>query len=169
MRHPFLRVDHLPALVEIARTRSDVGVLFRHALPRARIAVLECEVLGVGTVAEDDRKFSLVHRAKHVGAQHRSIVHGDRHVKIDPHAVTNFRSLLQRRHYVLRLPRVSADLAKRRWPGQARPCKVDARAVMPRVWVALPSPSFRAPRKPRRYRDYRDRFSWPSHKCLSWH
>src|SRR5580693_4178786 len=47
MRHPFLRIDHFPALIEIAGARGDVGMLFRHALPRAWIAVLEGEALGV--------------------------------------------------------------------------------------------------------------------------
>src|SRR4029077_21274529 len=55
LRHPFLRVDHFPALVDVARAVRDVRVLGDHALPRARVTVLESEPLGVGPVAEDDR------------------------------------------------------------------------------------------------------------------
>src|SRR6266404_5203858 len=37
VRHPFLRIDHLPALVEIAGAGGHVGMLLRHALPGAGI------------------------------------------------------------------------------------------------------------------------------------
>src|SRR5207248_11503659 len=46
MRHPFLRIDHLPALVEVARSGGHVRVRVGHALPSARIAVLKSEALG---------------------------------------------------------------------------------------------------------------------------
>ena len=55
VRHPFFRIDHFPALIEVARTGGDIRMLFGHALPGARIAVLEGEALGIGAVAEDDR------------------------------------------------------------------------------------------------------------------
>ncbi len=101
MRHPFLRVDHLPVLVGVAGAGGNVWMLFRHALPGARVAVLEGEVFGVGAVSEDDRIFSLFHRAKNIRAQHLAVVHGDRHVPVDPHAVTDFPSLQQRGHTLL--------------------------------------------------------------------
>ena len=96
VRHPFLRIDHFPALVEIARAGGDVGMLFRHALPGARIAVLEGKPLGVGAVAQDHRIAAFGDRAKHVGAQNKAVVHGDRHVPIDAHAVAGLAALLER-------------------------------------------------------------------------
>ena len=95
VRHPFFRIDHFPALVEIAGSGGDVGMLLRHALPCARIAVLEGEALGVWPVAEDDGILSVFHRAKDVGAQHQPVVHCDRNIPIDPHAVADLRPLLQ--------------------------------------------------------------------------
>ena len=55
VRNPFLRIDHFPALIEVARAGGDIGMLVRHALPGARIAVLEGKTLGVGAVAQDHR------------------------------------------------------------------------------------------------------------------
>jgi hypothetical protein len=94
MRHPFLRIDHFPALVEIAGARRDVGMLFRHALPRARIAVLEGEALGVGAVAQDHRIAAVLDGTENIGAQHQAVVHRDRHVPIDAHAVAGLAALL---------------------------------------------------------------------------
>ena len=94
VRHPFLRIDHLPALVEIAGAGGDVGMLFRHALPGARIAVLESKSLGVRPVAQDHRIAAGGDRAEHVGAQHQAVIHRDRHVPIDAHAVARFAALL---------------------------------------------------------------------------
>ena len=71
-------------------------MLFRHALPGARIAVLESEPLGIGAVAQDHRIAALGDRAEHVGAQHEAIVHRDRHVPVDVHAVAGFAALLMR-------------------------------------------------------------------------
>jgi hypothetical protein len=89
LRHPLLGIDHLPALVDVARAVRDVRVLGDHALPRARIAVLEREALGVGPVAQDDRIAPLGRRPLiwpiDVGAQHQAVVHGDRDVVIDAH------------------------------------------------------------------------------------
>src|SRR5499433_2184269 len=89
VRHPFLGIDHFPALVEVARASGDVGMLFGHALPRARIAILEREALGVGTVTQDHRIAAVLHRAEDVGAQHQTVVHLDRDVPIDAHAVAH--------------------------------------------------------------------------------
>ena len=93
VRHPFLRVHHLPALIEVRGSRCDVGMLFHHALPRARIAVLEREAFGVGAVGEDDRMPVLLDGPEHVGAQHEAVVHRDRHVPVDAHAVAGFTAL----------------------------------------------------------------------------
>src|SRR5215468_11756998 len=95
VRYPFLGIDHLPALVEVARAGGDVGMPFSHALPRARIAVLEREALGIGTVAQDHRIAAVLHRAKDVGAQHQTVVHLDRDVPVDAHAVAHLAAMLE--------------------------------------------------------------------------
>ena len=87
VRHPLFRIGHFPALVQIARSGGDVGMLFRHALPGAGVAVLEGEALGVGAVAQDHRIAALGDGAKHIGAQHEAVIHRDRHVPVDAHAV----------------------------------------------------------------------------------
>src|SRR6185312_3626376 len=71
--HPFLRVYHFPALVDVARAVRDVRVLRDHSLPGARVAVLESEPLGVGPVAEDDRIAPLRLWPEHVGTQHEAV------------------------------------------------------------------------------------------------
>src|SRR5262249_37931666 len=67
---------------------------FGHALPRARIAVLEREALGVGTVAQDHRIAAVLHRAKDVGAQPRPVVHPDRDAPVDAHAAAPLAAML---------------------------------------------------------------------------
>ena len=71
-------------------------MLFRHALPGARIAVLEGKPLGIGAICQDHRIAAFGDRAEHVGAQDEPIVHGDRHVPVDAHAVAGFAALLDR-------------------------------------------------------------------------
>src|SRR5262249_51134815 len=70
-----------------------------HSLPRARIAVLEGKPLGVGAVAQDHRIAAFLDRSEDVGLEHETVVHGDRHVPIDPHAVADF--AFQREHSFL--------------------------------------------------------------------
>src|SRR5262249_37234703 len=89
VRHPFLRIDHFPALVEIAGAGGHVGGPLGHALPRTRIAVLEGEALAVRTVAEAHGIASVLYRTEHVGAQEEDIVHLDRPVPVDAHAVAH--------------------------------------------------------------------------------
>ena len=88
--HPLFRIDDLPALVQIGRAVRNVGMLGDHALPRARVALLEGEAFRVGTVGENDWITSIGLRAKHVGAQHQSVLHEDRQVPIDAHAIAQF-------------------------------------------------------------------------------
>src|SRR4029077_5259537 len=76
-------------------------MLFRHALPRTWVAVLEREVLGVRAVAQNDGVSAVFHRSKDIGAPHQPVVHRDRYVPINPHTVANFPPLLQRRHHDL--------------------------------------------------------------------
>jgi hypothetical protein len=94
VRHPFLGIDHFPALVEVARSCGDVRVLFGHALPRTRIAVLEGETLGVGSIAQNHRIAAVLHRTEDVGAQHHAVVHLDRHVPVNAHAVAHLAAIL---------------------------------------------------------------------------
>src|SRR4029078_8124006 len=54
VRYPLFRIDHFPALIEIARPGGHVGMLFRHTLPGARISILKCETFRIRSVAEDD-------------------------------------------------------------------------------------------------------------------
>src|SRR5262249_40089565 len=82
-RHPLLGVDDFPALVEVARARRDVGMFGRHALPRARVAVLERESLRVRAVSEDDRTLALAFRPIDIGPQNEPVVHLDWNVPID--------------------------------------------------------------------------------------
>jgi hypothetical protein len=98
VRHPLFRIDHFPALIKITRSGGDVRMLFRHALPCARISVLEGETFRVRSVAEDDGKLSVFHGAKNIGSQYEAVVHRDRHIPIDPHPITDLGALLMRRH-----------------------------------------------------------------------
>ncbi len=90
VRHPFLRIDHLPVLVAVARSGGHVRMLLNHAVPGARIAVLEQQTFGIGPVGEQHRMPPFDHRAKHVGAQLEAIIHLDDDVPIDAHTVAYF-------------------------------------------------------------------------------
>src|SRR4029453_5718194 len=91
VRHPFLRIDDFPVLVTIARAVRDVGMLGDHALPRARVAVLESEPLGVRAVAQQHGIVSRCGWGENVGPQDAAIVHRDRHVPIDAYCVPHRR------------------------------------------------------------------------------
>ncbi len=69
-------------------------------------------------------------RAKHVGAQHEAVIHRDRHVPIDAHAVARLAALLMRLVIAraaamraspssddMRLPPRIYAVAVRNWPG----------------------------------------------------
>ncbi len=94
VRHPFLRIDDLPVLIQVAGAGGDVGVLLGHALPGARIAVLEGKTFGVGAVGEDHRVASVLDGAEHIGAQHEAVVHLDRDVPFDAHVVAHLGAVL---------------------------------------------------------------------------
>src|SRR6266403_771498 len=111
LRHPFLGVDDFPVLVFVRRARGDLGMLADHALPGARVAVLEGEPLRIGPVAKEDRVPTFHARAEQVGAQHQPVVHDDRDVPVDAHAVAEL--ALGRPH--ARLPSSARfELARRR-------------------------------------------------------
>ena len=90
VRHPFLRVRHLPGLVEVGGAGKGVGIVARENFPRRLVAVLEGEALAVGAVGEDGGAGLVAERAEHVGAQHEAVVHDKRHVPLDAHAVAHF-------------------------------------------------------------------------------
>ena len=90
VRHPFLRIDQLPVLILVARAFEHFRRRFGEPRPVALVAFLERKALGIGAVAQDHRIFAVAERAKHVGAQHHAVVHCDRRVPIDLHAVANF-------------------------------------------------------------------------------
>src|SRR5215472_18962153 len=71
-------------------------MLFGHALPRAGIAILERQALGVGAVGENDRIAALAHRPKHVRPEHEAVVHADLGVPFDADAVAQSAAWLMR-------------------------------------------------------------------------
>src|SRR5262249_48397433 len=90
VRHPLLRIDHLPALVLVGRAGGHVGLVLAHALPLLAVEVLEVQPLAVGSIGEDHRILALFDRAIDVATQHDAVIHFDRHVPVDPHAVADF-------------------------------------------------------------------------------
>src|SRR5437879_12853012 len=100
LRHPLFRIDDFPALEFIGRAGGNIRVLFGHALPLVRIAVLKGESFRVRTIGEDDRVISLGDRPKDIGAQDDSVIHRDWHVPFDAHAISYFRPML---HHLNRL------------------------------------------------------------------
>jgi len=84
------RVDDLPALVLVARARRHVRVLPGHPLPRTRVAFLKCKTLGIRTVSQNYRVPAALHRPIDVGTQDQAVIHRNRHVPVDPHAVPDF-------------------------------------------------------------------------------
>src|SRR5712691_2927859 len=93
VRHPFLRIDHLPALILVGRAAGDVRVVLAHALPLLGIQVFEVQPFAVGPVGQDHRILAPLDRPVDIAAQHDAVVHLDRHVPVDPHAVADFADL----------------------------------------------------------------------------
>src|SRR5260221_278619 len=125
VRHPFLGIDYLPALVEVARSGGDVGVHVGHALPGARIAVLESEALCIRAVAQDHRIAAILYWTKDVGAQHEAVVHLDRDIPIDAHAVAHLAAMFMAAYAGARVP----DRSHLRSPGATQvvarfPCEL---------------------------------------------
>ena len=88
VRHPFLRIDQFPVLIFVARPLQHLGRGLGQARPIALVAFLERQPLGVWPVAENDRMLPRSLRPEHIGPQHHAVVHGDRRVPIDLHAVS---------------------------------------------------------------------------------
>src|SRR2546425_3647473 len=87
--HPALGIGDFPRLVLVGRALEDLGVVQDHLLPLHRVALLIGEPLGVYTVGEDDGVATVGDRTIHVGAQHDAVVHRDRDVPVDAHAVAD--------------------------------------------------------------------------------
>ncbi len=85
VRHPLLRVDDLPVLVDVARPAGDVRVPLRHEPPLVGVPLLEGEPLRVGAVAQDHRVAPRALRPEHVGPQHHAVTGRHRHVALDHH------------------------------------------------------------------------------------
>src|SRR3954447_13637420 len=88
MWDPLLRIHDLPVRVLVARPGLDVGMRRAHDPPLVGVALLEMQALRVRAVAEDHRMRLGVVRTEDVRAEHEAVVHHDRHVPFDDHAVT---------------------------------------------------------------------------------
>src|SRR6186713_876773 len=90
VRHPFLRIDQFPVLVLVARAFQDLRRSFHKPVPKALVAFLECEALGVRAIAQDYWVAALGGRPEDIGAKNDAVVHGDRNIPIDAHSVADF-------------------------------------------------------------------------------
>src|SRR5204863_86872 len=73
--------------VAVRRAGERVGVLARHDLPRRLVALLEGEALAVRPVAQQRRELAAHVRAEDIRAQLQPVVHADRYVPVDLHAL----------------------------------------------------------------------------------
>src|SRR5262249_17992790 len=76
-------------LIRVAGAGGHVGVLGDHPPPLVGVEILEVQPLAVRPVRQDDRERPVVRGTKDVGAQHEPVVHPDRHVPLDAHAVAH--------------------------------------------------------------------------------
>ncbi len=89
VRHPVLRVGRLPGRVAGARPLGHLGMRGDQAVPRVGVAVLEAEALAVRAVGDQGRVRSVVRRTEHVGPEDDAVVHRQRDVPLDAHAVAH--------------------------------------------------------------------------------
>src|SRR5450631_1446493 len=86
--HPLLGVDDLPVLILVGRTLGNLWITTNHVVPATFVkGVLERQALGVRPQAHDDWIASRVERPEDISAQNDAVIHRDRHVPIDAHAV----------------------------------------------------------------------------------
>src|SRR5665647_1003224 len=90
VRHPFFRIDDFPALVLVGRTGRYVRLVGAHAPPLVRVKIIEVQPFAVWSVSHDDRKLAVGDRPVDIAPQYQPIVHRDRHVPIDSHAISDF-------------------------------------------------------------------------------
>ena len=65
-------------------------MLLAHQAPLEAVEVFEMQPLAVGPVSHDDGVLAIGHGAVDVAAQDQAVIHGDRHVPVDLHAITHF-------------------------------------------------------------------------------
>ncbi|MNC85662.1 hypothetical protein D3C83_12730 [compost metagenome] len=106
VRHPLLGIHHLPALVLVGAAGHRIRVVARHDFPRGLVAFLECEALAIGAIARERRIAPFGDRPEHVRPQHQTIIHGDRHVPVDAHAVADLTFVIAHTSSFLSVPRV---------------------------------------------------------------
>ena len=90
VRHPFLRIDHLPILIFVGRTSRHVRLVGAHAHPLVLVKILEQQPLAVGPIGHDHGIFAVGDRPVDVAAQDDAVFHFDRHVPVDPHSIADF-------------------------------------------------------------------------------
>jgi hypothetical protein len=90
VRNPQLGIGGLPVLVLVRRHLEDLGMVGDHLLPLLGIAVLVGDAFAVDAVGEDDRAAHVFHRPVHICPNDEPVVHRDRLVPRDPHAVADF-------------------------------------------------------------------------------
>ena len=95
--YPFFGICDFPVLVLVGRAAHRIGKFASHDVPRGLVAVLEREPLAVRPVAHNGRVTARRHGPVDVGAQHDAVVHRDRHVPVDAHAVPHFAAILAHR------------------------------------------------------------------------
>jgi hypothetical protein len=88
--HPLLGINQLPVLILVARALQRFGKGFHQPHPRALVCFRKGKTLGVRPIAEDDGILAVSDRPKDIGAQQKPVVHLDRGVPIDAHAVADF-------------------------------------------------------------------------------
>src|SRR5262249_27595292 len=100
VRHPALGIGDLPILIFVARTFENLRMVLDHLLPLVGITLLVGEALGVDAVGEDDRVAPVVDGPEHVGIEHDPVVHDDRLVPGDAHAVAHLGTRFDRAGFV---------------------------------------------------------------------
>ena len=88
--HPLLGVDDFPRLVLVGGARDRIGIFAAHDVPRGLVAFLECEAFAVRPVTYERRIFSICGRTEHIGAHDHAVVHRNRHIPVDAHAIADF-------------------------------------------------------------------------------
>ena len=87
--HPFLGIENLPVLVLVGRTVGDIRMSGDHDVPCPRVALLKRQALGVRTIGQQHRMLAASRGTENVRPQNRAIIHRDRHIPINLHAVAN--------------------------------------------------------------------------------
>ena len=90
VRHPFFRIDDLPALIFIGRIRRHVRLIGAHAIPLAFVKIRKVQPLAVWPQGHDHRILAFGNRSVDVAPQYQTIFHFDRHIPVNPHTIADF-------------------------------------------------------------------------------